>query len=910
MQSAQAVAGGATRGVGGSSYSTSYAPQGNANTAQYQMAAAGAAAGRPMQQPQQRAYAGQPSTVQQRGQLQQQPPPQQHSAQYASPQRQTMYNGGRQPVTSPPGAVVPNPLGGGVGGGAPASSTQPTGATKQALLRSMYQSRQRQTAPAPSQQAGQQAQQLQGSNYRPSAGATTAGTVQAQPSAYGGVQQNLQQSVSRSYVQPGTAAPQRPQQVQNYQQQQIQQRSASQLQHQQHQVQRQQVSQQARMNNVQQQVQPQQSSTTTIPAAQLQQAKPSSSSSHVQQSQQQPGQKKFHLSHEAKQALREAVLSAIRHPNGDIDPTCLQRAMAQGLPQMAIVNAALVARERDRRNREQRILQQQQRQAQSGVQPMSSAPQQQQVVQSRQTNTAATYPQTNVNPANAQMQPNQVQTQYRQTVPTQYGQAQQTQYNQQNQQSRMYQQQQQQQQEAQRQQQLQYQRQLQAQQASIAQQRKLQEDARKKQLELQYQQEAQRRAQEQSRRLMEEEKRRKEMEAARAAAAAQEKRTAELVGRMKPWGRTGYALVVKGGAKGLPPQQGTSAQNAAHMSRRVLRQSTWGGAQLCSDAEPALLGALKRSSKPEMEGGKAEESKQDPLGSNKYPPEKLKAAANFLRNKLLQQPQTLLKGTAEAAPTREEQRQKRVMAISSKLMSQQNVDMLKRHKLQPKRESKFLDRHIQRARKITADNHTRRHKELLKAIVAHQSEFYKFHRQKKNEAAKLARTIRDMHKKAEVAKEKEADQAERARLAALRANDMAAYTSLLEDTKNERLKYLLDKTDECMNQISTLLASRVAEEEEDIKVTGGEATFSENVTGHSYYETAHVKSEQVCQPSLLVGGDLKEYQLSGLQWLVSLYNNRLNGILADEMGLGEHLAKFPVFPVVQYTFLILSTPLF
>jgi len=28
---------------------------------------------------------------------------------------------------------------------------------------------------------------------------------------------------------------------------------------------------------------------------------------------------------------------------------------------------------------------------------------------------------------------------------------------------------------------------------------------------------------------------------------------------------------------------------------------------------------------------------------------------------------------------------------------------------------------------------------------------------------------------------------------------------------------------------------------------------------------------------------LKEYQLKGLQWMVSLYNNRLNGILADEM---------------------------
>lgn len=28
-------------------------------------------------------------------------------------------------------------------------------------------------------------------------------------------------------------------------------------------------------------------------------------------------------------------------------------------------------------------------------------------------------------------------------------------------------------------------------------------------------------------------------------------------------------------------------------------------------------------------------------------------------------------------------------------------------------------------------------------------------------------------------------------------------------------------------------------------------------------------------------------QIKGLEWLVSLYNNHLNGILADEMGLGK-----------------------
>ena len=32
---------------------------------------------------------------------------------------------------------------------------------------------------------------------------------------------------------------------------------------------------------------------------------------------------------------------------------------------------------------------------------------------------------------------------------------------------------------------------------------------------------------------------------------------------------------------------------------------------------------------------------------------------------------------------------------------------------------------------------------------------------------------------------------------------------------------------------------------------------------------------------------ITHFQLRGLEWLVSLYNNNLNGILADEMGLGK-----------------------
>lgn len=45
------------------------------------------------------------------------------------------------------------------------------------------------------------------------------------------------------------------------------------------------------------------------------------------------------------------------------------------------------------------------------------------------------------------------------------------------------------------------------------------------------------------------------------------------------------------------------------------------------------------------------------------------------------------------------------------------------------------------------------------------------------------------------------------------------------------------------------------------------------------YGMAHQIEEHIVrQPSLLTGGKLKSYQLAGLEWLVSLYNNNLNGM--------------------------------
>ncbi|GAB4848861.1 ATP-dependent DNA helicase ddm1 [Ancistrocladus abbreviatus] len=52
-------------------------------------------------------------------------------------------------------------------------------------------------------------------------------------------------------------------------------------------------------------------------------------------------------------------------------------------------------------------------------------------------------------------------------------------------------------------------------------------------------------------------------------------------------------------------------------------------------------------------------------------------------------------------------------------------------------------------------------------------------------------------------------------------------------------------------------------------------------------EEERAEKEQAELVPLLTGGKLKPYQLKGVKWLISLWQNGLNGILADQMGLGK-----------------------
>uniref|UniRef100_A0A671YHR7 SWI/SNF related BAF chromatin remodeling complex subunit ATPase 4a n=1 Tax=Sparus aurata TaxID=8175 RepID=A0A671YHR7_SPAAU len=95
-----------------------------------------------------------------------------------------------------------------------------------------------------------------------------------------------------------------------------------------------------------------------------------------------------------------------------------------------------------------------------------------------------------------------------------------------------------------------------------------------------------------------------------------------------------------------------------------------------------------------------------------------------------------------------------------------------------------------------------------------------------------------------------------------------------------------EEEEEVQNTVSTSSNQNEVPCKQDVDDEYGNASFNRGL--QSYYAVAHAVTEKVDkQSTLLINGQLKQYQIKGLEWLVSLYNNNLNGILADEMGLGK-----------------------
>lgn len=154
--------------------------------------------------------------------------------------------------------------------------------------------------------------------------------------------------------------------------------------------------------------------------------------------------------------------------------------------------------------------------------------------------------------------------------------------------------------------------------------------------------------------------------------------------------------------------------------------------------------------------------------------------------------------------------------------------------------------------------------------------------------------INSVHVQTAKEEQKKIERMAKQRLQALKLNDEEAYLKLLDHTKDKRITLLLNQTNQFLDSLAQAVQTQQRESAKNA-LMGTETVEEPEVAADEdkkqkidYYQVAHMIKEEVTkQPDILIGGTLKEYQLKGLQWMVSLFNNHLNGILADEMGLGK-----------------------
>ena len=207
--------------------------------------------------------------------------------------------------------------------------------------------------------------------------------------------------------------------------------------------------------------------------------------------------------------------------------------------------------------------------------------------------------------------------------------------------------------------------------------------------------------------------------------------------------------------------------------------------------------------------------------------------------------------------------------------------------------------------------------EFLTQVITRYKDFTEMHKERKLKLKKLSQNCKSIIENMSMKEQRDRERRERERIQHIKNNNMEEYRKLLKDVQDKRLEEFMNQTDQFLKEIedkikvqkeiiskfnintsskdatSTLTEANedknLLKIEEDTIKNDNDAQLRENVSNsRNYYLSAHSHVEDInTQPQMLKFGQLKTYQLVGLQWLVSLYVNNLNGILADEMGLGK-----------------------
>uniref|UniRef100_A0A336MTU9 Chromatin-remodeling ATPase INO80 n=1 Tax=Culicoides sonorensis TaxID=179676 RepID=A0A336MTU9_CULSO len=115
--------------------------------------------------------------------------------------------------------------------------------------------------------------------------------------------------------------------------------------------------------------------------------------------------------------------------------------------------------------------------------------------------------------------------------------------------------------------------------------------------------------------------------------------------------------------------------------------------------------------------------------------------------------------------------------------------------------------------------------------------------------------------------------------------DKIEFITKEEEARQKRLDYLLEQTEVYSHFVATHINPQLTETANAGPSAEPPAKTKTKKGGKAPKKPVIFEST----PSYIKFGEMRDYQLRGLNWMISLYQNGLNGILADEMGLGKTL---------------------
>lgn len=146
------------------------------------------------------------------------------------------------------------------------------------------------------------------------------------------------------------------------------------------------------------------------------------------------------------------------------------------------------------------------------------------------------------------------------------------------------------------------------------------------------------------------------------------------------------------------------------------------------------------------------------------------------------------------------------------------------------------------------------------------------------------------------------------------------FDTKLETDRGRRFDYLLQQTEIFAHFMSGIGAKGAAS---PVKIKPGRPKLKKNdekaklsaVGDHRHRKTEQEEDEELLtesnkstkiltrfeeSPPYIKNGELRDYQVRGLNWMISLYENGINGILADEMGLGKTLQTISLLGYMKH----------